>query len=248
MLKIRIIPILTFNGLSLVKTKNFNSTRILGNPIQSARVYNSRDVDELVFIDITASRENRKINLNLVKKVIYECFMPVTIGGEVSSFDDISNLLKIGADKVLIKTKALDDKKFIKRAVEYFGSQCISISIDAIKDNENYIIKDYRKNNKIVNEFIKEMNECEVGEYVINSVDKDGCMSGFDIELYEQCKKLTQKPIIAVGGAGVPEDFIKLINSKFYGALGASSIFHFTQFTPYDVKTSMKENNISVRV
>ena len=141
MLKVRVIPILTFNGLSLVKTKQFKLPRIVGNPIQSARVFNSRDVDELVFIDIMASKMKRKINLNLVKNVIKECFMPVTIGGGISSFEDISDLLKIGADKVLIKTKALNDIDFIKNAVNYFGSQCISISVDVLTDKKNILYK-----------------------------------------------------------------------------------------------------------
>ena len=116
MLKVRIIPILTFDGLSLVKTKQFKNPRIIGNPIQAARVYNSRNVDELVFIDIKATEQNRKINLPLVKKIIDECFMPVTIGGGIRSFEDINDLLGIGADKVLIKSMALQDPKFIINA------------------------------------------------------------------------------------------------------------------------------------
>ena len=248
MLKIRVIPILTFNGLSLVKTKQFKSPRIVGNPIQSARVYNTRNVDELVFIDIMASKMNRKINLNLVKSVIEECFMPVTIGGGINSFQDISNLLKIGADKVLIKTKAINDINFIKKVVEYFGSQCISISVDAFIKENKYYIKNLNNYELTMGEFINNMNECDVGEYVINSVDKDGCMRGFDIKLLEQASKLTKKPIIALGGAGKPEHFIKLINSNYYGAVGGSSIFHFTQYTPNDIKKMMKENNIQVRV
>ena len=112
MLKVRIIPILTFNGFGLVKTKNFQNPRMVGNPVQSARVYNSRGVDELVFLDITASNQKRKINLKLVADVIKECYMPVGIGGGIESINDINDLLKIGADKVVIKTKALTNRPF----------------------------------------------------------------------------------------------------------------------------------------
>tara|TARA_B100000963_G_scaffold148278_3_gene129198 strand:+ start:61335 stop:62081 length:747 start_codon:yes stop_codon:yes gene_type:complete len=248
MLKVRVIPILTFNGLSLVKTKQFKLPRTVGNPIQSARVFNSRNVDELVFIDIMASKMKRKINLNLVENVIEECFMPVTIGGGISSFEDISNLLKIGADKVLIKTKALNDINFIRDAVNYFGSQCISISVDVQIDKKKYFIQGSKNNNLVMEDFICEMNKCDVGEYVINCVSHDGCMKGYDIKLLEYSSLLTQKPIIAVGGAGNPDHFIQLINSNFYGAIGASSIFHFTQYTPNDIKNLMKKNNIQVRV
>jgi cyclase len=131
MLKVRIIPILTFNGFGLVKTKKFTNPRMVGNPVQAARVYNSRGVDELVFVDIFASSQNRKVNLKLVADVIKECYMPVAIGGGIETIEDINNLLKIGADKVIIKTKALLDAKFIDEAVAFFGSQCISIAIDA---------------------------------------------------------------------------------------------------------------------
>ena len=140
MLKLRIIPLLTFNGFGLVKTKQFLYPRMVGNPVQAARVYNSRGVDELIFLDISASLQNRKINLKLVADVIKECYMPVGIGGGISSIEDINNLLKIGADKVIVKTKALIDKTFIKQCVSFFGSQCISISIDAIKNGDNYSI------------------------------------------------------------------------------------------------------------
>src|ERR1700746_580058 len=135
MLKARIIPILTFNGFGLVKTKKFTNPRMIGNPVQAAKVYNSRGVDELVFLDIFATEQNRKINLKLVKDVIKECYMPVAIGGGIQNIEDINDLLKIGADKVVIKSKALTDIEFIKESVAFFGSQCITIAIDAINEN-----------------------------------------------------------------------------------------------------------------
>lgn len=248
MLKVRIIPVLTFNGLSLVKTKTFSQPRIVGNPIQSARVYNSRNVDELIFVDINATYQKRKINTNLVKRVIDECFMPVTIGGGINTFDDINDLLRIGADKVVIKTKAIKDLEFIKSAVKYFGSQCISIAVDAYKENDQYFINNIFNFKLPLNEFISDMVECRVGEFVVNSVDNDGMMNGYDKELFNSINKLSSIPTIALGGAGTPKHFEDLYNSGFNGAMGAASIFHFTQFTPLEVKRHLWENKVPIRL
>ena len=248
MLKVRLIPVMTFNGISLVKTKQFNNARTVGNPIQVARVYNSRNVDELVFIDIMASKQGRNINLPLVKKVIDECFMPVTIGGGIQSFQDINDLLRIGADKVIIKSKALQEPNFISNAVNYFGGQCISIAVDVIFDAGKYWI--YQKNDEklLMEDFIKRMNECNVGEFVVNSVLHDGMMNGFDLSLFRKVNQLTSKPIVALGGAGVPAHFTELVKDNYYGALGAASIYHFTQYTPQEVKVALKKDQIPVRI
>ena len=247
-LKTRIIPILTFNGISLVKSKQFDSFRTVGNPIQAARIYNSRDVDELIFVDIMASKQKRKVNLPLVKKIIDECFMPVTIGGGVYTFEDINNLLRIGADKVIIKTKAIEDPGFISRAVDYFGSQCISISVDAELINGDYFLHCKSKKRIPLKIFIHEMNKCKVGEYAINTVHRDGMMNGYDFELFKLVNGITSSPLIAIGGAGNPTHFIDLVQKGFKGALGAASIFHFTQYTPRSIKKALNEINIPVRI
>ncbi|WP_309640421.1 imidazole glycerol phosphate synthase cyclase subunit [Flavobacterium sp.] len=248
MLKVRIIPILTFNGFGLVKTKNFSNPRMVGNPVQSARVYNSRGVDELVFLDIFASHQKRKINLKLVAEVIKECYMPVAIGGGIESIDDINNLLKIGADKVIIKTKALEDKNFIKEAVSFFGSQCISIAVDATLTPNGYMIHNKLNLEITLGQFISDMIACNVGELVVNSVDKDGLMNGFDIELMHQVESLTKIPIIAVGGGGKMEHYVNLFTNTKVKAVGSASIFHFTQFTPLDIKNELLKINIPVRI
>jgi cyclase len=248
MLKVRLIPVMTFNGISLVKTKQFERARTVGNPIQVARVYNNRNVDELVFIDIMATNQGRKINLPLVKKVIDECFMPVTIGGGIRSFDDINDLLGIGADKVLVKSIALKDPGFIAKAVDYFGSQCISIAVDVIiKDGEYWI---HQKNDEkvLMKTFIEKMHQCNVGEFVVNSVDCDGMMNGFDKVLYQNVSRITSKPIVALGGAGIPSHFTELVQANYKGALAAASIYHFTQFTPQEVKKTLMRANIPVRI
>jgi cyclase len=248
MLKVRIIPILTFNGLGLVKTKQFSNPRMVGNAVQVARVYNSRGVDELIFLDISASQQNRKINLKLVADVIKECYMPVGIGGGISCIDDINNLLKIGADKVIIKTKALTDKTFIKECVSFFGSQCISISVDAIKNGDNYSIYNKLNLEITLEEFINDMNECNVGEFVVTSVDCDGMMNGFDVNLVNSVASKTNIPIIAVGGGGNMTHFNDLFLNSTTEAVGSASIFHFTQYTPLDIKMELQKLNKPVRL
>lgn len=248
MLKARIIPILTFNGFGLVKTKQFTNPRMVGNPVQAARVYNQRGVDELVFLDIFATEQKRKINLKLVADVIKECYMPVAIGGGITSIDDITNLLKIGADKVVIKSKALTDSDFIKQAVNIFGSQCITISIDAIKINEQYKIHNKQGIDMLLEDFIQKMSECEVGEFVVTSVDNDGMMTGFDCDLINCVLSKTNIPVIAVGGGGEMEHYTELFTKTKTEAVGSASIFHFTQFTPLDIKNEIKKMNIPVRI
>tara|TARA_B110000483_G_scaffold202509_1_gene244207 strand:+ start:943 stop:1689 length:747 start_codon:yes stop_codon:yes gene_type:complete len=248
MLKVRLIPVMTFNGISLVKTKQFTNARTVGNPIQVARVYNSRNVDELVFIDIKATEQSRKINLPLVKKVIDECFMPVTIGGGINTFEDINDLLGIGADKVLIKSIALQDSDFIIKAVDYFGSQCISVAVDVILDNGEYWIHQKNDEKILMKTFINKMHQCNVGEFVVNSVNNDGMMNGFDKELYQKVTQITSKPIVALGGAGNPSHFTDLVQTNYNGALAAASIYHFTQYTPQEVKKTLDKVQIPVRI
>ena len=248
MLKTRLIPVMTFNGISLVKTKQFDSPRIVGNPIQVARVYNSRNVDELVFIDIKATEQGRKINLPLVKKIIDECFMPVTIGGGIQTFEDINDLLGIGADKVLIKSMALQDPDFIANAVDYFGSQCISIAVDVILDDGEYWIQQKNDEKILMEVFINKMDQCNIGEFVVNAVDNDGMMNGYDKELYQKVTQITSKPIVALGGAGTPSHFTDLVHTNYNGALAAASVYHFTQYTPQEVKKTLNDAQIPVRI
>ena len=248
MLKVRLIPVMTFNGISLVKTKQFTNPRTVGNPIQVARVYNSRNVDELIFVDIKATEQGRNINLPLVKKVIDECFMPVTIGGGIRTFENINDLLGIGADKVLIKSMALQDPDFIINAVDYFGSQCISIAVDVILADGEYWIQQKNDEKVLMEVFINKMNQCNVGEFVVNAVDNDGMMNGYDHDLYQKVTRITSKPIVALGGAGTPSHFIQLMQTGYNGALAAASIYHFTQFTPQEVKSTLNNAKIPVRI
>jgi imidazole glycerol-phosphate synthase subunit HisF len=248
MLKVRIIPVLTFNGFGLVKTKNFSSPRMVGNPVQTARVYNSRGVDELVFLDIFASEQNRKINLKLVADVIKECYMPVAIGGGIDSIADINSLLKIGADKVVIKSKSIENPDFINEASFVFGSQCITLSVDAFKKGNEYYL--YNRVNKaiLLLAFLEQISKYNFGEIILTSVNNDGMMQGFDIELVQLVEKNCRVPIVVSGGGGNPDHFKELFSKTNVEAAGASSIFHFTQYTPHDLKKAIGSIGKPVRI
>ena len=248
MIKARIIPILTFNGFALVKTVCFNNPRMLGNPVQSAKIFNSRGVDELVFLDILASKQNRKINLSVVKRVIDECFMPVSIGGGITTIEDIHHLLKIGADKVVIKSQALKKPEFVSEASKIFGSQCITIAVDVVRNENKYLIHNDFGLNVEVEKFVKDMQNLGAGEFIINSVDEDGKMKGFDIRLYNYINEFSFIPIVFCGGAGEPSHFRDLFLNTECNSVGAASIFSFTQFTPLDIKHTLRSIGKTVRI
>jgi len=248
MLKTRIIPILTFNGFALVKTKKFENPRMVGNPVQAARVYNSRGVDELIFIDIFATKQNRKINLKIAKDVIKECFMPVGIGGGISTLEDINDLLQIGADKVIIKQIALLNPSFITSAANFFGSQCICISIDVYKKNDEYLIFNQIVQNYKMVDYINIVQELGVGEIILNNVDSDGMMNGFDANLYNIVSLIAKVPVVYVGGGGNLEHYEELFTKTTCNAVGSASIFHFTQHTPLDIKNRLKSIGKPVRI
>jgi cyclase len=249
MLKCRVIPILTFSGLALVKSKKFaGNARMVGNAVQAAKVFNSRNVDELVFLDIYASDQKRKINLQMVRSIINECFMPVAIGGGVTTIEDIHNLLAIGADKVIIKNKIIEDPEFINEAADIFGSQCITLAIDAIKIGDVYYL--YNRLNKVIPlvEFLNNISSLNFGEIILTSVDSDGMMDGFNIELVQLVEKLVNVPIVVSGGAGEPSHFKELFSKTGVEAVGAASIFYFTRYTPYDLKIAISSVGRPVRI
>lgn len=249
MLKNRVIPVLTFNGFALVKTKQFGNPRMVGNPMQAARVYNSRNVDELIFIDIFASKQKRKINHAVVKQVVNECFMPVTIGGAINSIKDINDLLQIGADKVVIKSAAINNPDFITEAAKVFGSQCIVVSVDVQKTEAGYKIFNPGHEQDIdAISFIKQVESLGAGELFICDVQNDGMMTGFDMDLFSTTSAATKLPVIACGGAGEPEHFSPLLTCPNVTGVAAASIFHFTQYTPFDIKFALDKAGYPVRL
>ena len=174
--------------------------------------------------------------------------MPVAIGGGITSIEDITDLLKIGADKVIIKTASLINNSFIKEASEFFGAQCITIAVDVYRHNDQFKVLNTAGKDVTMQDFISEIQETGAGEIILNSVDKDGTMSGFDIQLIQEAEKITKVPMICVGGGGNLDHYIDLFQQTNCEAVGSASIFHFTQFTPLDIKNSLKKINKPVRL
>ena len=251
MLRHRIIPLVLLDGYSVVKTIRFDIRRNLGNPIVVSRVYNSRNVDELILLDIDASKENRKIDLMTVQAVAKECYMPLTVGGGLRTRKDIESVLKVGADKVALNTVFFENPSLIKEAVSVFGSQCIVASLDVKKDNNgNWQLFSHAKKSININ-FEKALNlldEAMVGEILINSVDLDGTLKGFDQALIDYvCLKVKNIPIIAAGGASSEKDCVEIIQHGA-SAAAAASIFHFSSITPMSCKQAMAAAGLPVRL
>lgn len=250
MLKHRVIPCVLLKDWQLTKSIKFQEFRTIGHTKVTSKIYNRRNVDELIVLDIDASSSQKSINLKALGEIADECFMPLTLGGGVKSIEDISNLLSIGADKISINTIALQNPQFIKEASSKFGSQCIVVSIDVIKEATNYKI--YNKNLGVLENlellsWVKRCEELGAGEILLTSVDNDGCECGYDTNLISLVAKTVKIPVIANGGAGTPNDAVKAINSGA-DAIAAASIFHFTQYTPNNIKEALKEANIAVRL
>lgn len=225
----RIIPVLLLKNKGLVKTIKFRKERYIGDPINAVKIFNDFRTDELVFLDITASKENRTIARDIVKDIGDEAFMPFAVGGGIKSVNDIENLLKAGAEKVIINTNAFLNDKFVEEAAEIFGSQSIVVSIDVKKSfigKYECWIKSGTVNTKLNPvEFAKKMEDCGAGEILINSIDRDGTMIGYDIDLIKSITEVVSIPVIACGGAGKLEH---LREAYFLGgahALAAGSLF-----------------------
>ena len=251
MLKKRLIPTVLFKDYALVKSIQFSNLRMLGNPIQTVKVYNARNVDELVFLDVGAPIDNHHPIFSVISEISEECFMPLTVGGGIKTIDHIRKLLQIGADKVSLNTHAFTNPSLISQAANKFGRQAIVISIDAKKTKPHryeVFIKGGKQNtSKEITMWAKEVAELGAGEILLTSIDQDGKMNGFDTTLIQQVSKAVRIPIIASGGAGIPEHFISAIK---YGAdaVAAASIFHFTQHTPLSIKIAMHKKGIPVRL
>lgn len=250
MLKVRIIPTLLLRNGRMVKGVNFSNYRDTGDPVFASRVYNSQYVDELIFIDIDATNEKRETNYEIIEQVSKECFMPLTIGGGISSIEAIRKLLSKGADKVVINTAAIDDPGLIKEGSEKFGNQCIIAGIDVKNESGKYRV--YKNSGRektevdLVNH-IKNMESTGAGEIFINSIDRDGTMAGYDLNLIRLVMQNTTIPVIAGGGAG---NFMHLVDAyKETGieALAMASIYHFGDNNPIRARSYLKNHNIKIK-
>tara|TARA_B100001057_G_scaffold80485_1_gene75680 strand:- start:1385 stop:2137 length:753 start_codon:yes stop_codon:yes gene_type:complete len=248
--KVRIAPTLLYKN-NLVKGKNFKSWRVIGNLHQMIKLYNLREVDELIFFDIDANKNN-SIQLSVIDEFADDCFVPLTVGGGIKSLHDIEDLLKVGADKVCINSNAIKDLNFVEKAINKYGSQCIVVSIDyklnKNKQKEIYINSGNTPTGILLEKFIEKINKIAPGEILITSIDHDGLMEGYDIDTIKRISNLSEVPIIASGGAGKPDDFYQLIENTNIKALSAASIFHFTEITPLDVKRYLDQKGIKVRL
>ncbi len=249
MLKKRLIPTLLYKEGVLVKGKKFISNRKIGSVIESVKVYNLREVDELILLDI--NKKDNKPDLNIITEVAAECSVPLAVGGGIKTLEMIYSILRCGADKVCINSYAIKNPNFIKEASREFGSQCIVISIDYInKDKKSLIYADCgkQKTNYELFNFLKIAEDLGAGEFLINSINRDGMMNGFDYKIIKKIKEKIKIPLIVSGGASSCKDILKLFKYCNVEAVSASSIFHFTTITPNDVKIFLKKNKIDVRI
>ncbi|RUM58860.1 MAG: imidazole glycerol phosphate synthase subunit HisF [Persephonella sp.] len=251
MLAKRIIPCLDVNKGRVVKGVNFVNLMDAGDPVEIAKAYDEAGADELVFLDITASAEDRNIILDVVKHTAETVFMPLTVGGGVRTLDDIRKLLESGADKVSINTSAVKNPSLVKDATIRFGSSTIVVAIDAKKVGENkwevYIRGGRTPTGLDAVEWARQAEDLGAGEILLTSMDKDGTKSGYDIELTRAISEAVSIPVIASGGAGKKEHFLEaFVEGKADAAL-AASLFHFKELTISDVKRYLKENGVVIR-
>jgi len=248
MLKHRVIPCVLLKDWQLVKSIQFDSFRTVGHPTSTARIYNSRNVDELIVLDIDASLNNEEINTEIITDIANECFMPLTIGGGINSIEDIYKILHAGADKVSINSKAIESKEFIQQASNIFGSQCIICSIDVKKENGLYKVFNRKKGILEIDplELALEYQKYGAGEILLTSVDNDGTTKGYDLDLLRYIEKELSIPVIINGGAGMPKHCVEAVQNGA-DAVAAAYIFHFSKYTPNDIKKEMHNNNIYVR-
>ena len=252
MLKKRIIPCLDVKNGRVVKGINFIELKDAGDPVEQAKIYSEGGADEICFLDITASHENRDTLTDIVKKTAKECFVPLTVGGGVRTIENIRELLLAGADKVSINTEAVKNIEFVKEAARKFGSQCIVVAIDAKKVSENkweIFTHGGRKKTEIdAVEFAKKAEDNGAGEILLTSMDKDGTKSGYDVELLKKITKTLNIPLIASGGVGTLDHLYDGIVKGGASAVLAASIFHYGEYKIKDAKEYLNSKNVSVRL
>jgi len=251
MLKNRIIPCLDVKNGRVVKGINFVDLKDAGDPVEQAKIYSDGGADEICFLDITASNENRDTIYEVVGRTSKKCFVPLTVGGGVRSIEDINKLLNCGADKVSINTAAVQNPEVIIESSKKFGSQCIVVAIDA-KKNENTweVFTHGGRNNTGINaiEFAKKMEDFGAGELLITSMDRDGTQIGYDNDLISEIEKNVNIPIIASGGVGNLKHLEEGITKGHANALLAASIFHYGKYSILEVKNYLDSRKIPVRI
>lgn len=248
----RIIPCLDVKDGRVVKGVNFQGLSDVNSPVELAEYYTKNGADEMVFYDITASAEGRKLFTEVLTEVASKVFIPLTVGGGIKSLEDFDRVLKCGADKVSVNSGAIRNPELIRQAAEKYGNQCVVLSVDAARVDGTYRVfaKGGRENTGMdAVEWIREGVERGAGEVVLNSIDTDGVKQGFDLPMLKAVCEVVDVPVIASGGAGCIQDFVTLFQEIPTVSAGlAASIFHFGEVAIPDLKKELKKNDISVRL
>ncbi len=251
MLKVRVIPTLLWKNFGLVKGVRFDSWRRVGPVLPAIKVYNTRDVDELVLVDIIANLEGQEIDYESVQDFADECFVPFTIGGGITRLEHVQRLLHAGADKVSVNTAAYADPHLVEAIAHRFGAQCLVASIDArLMEDGDYLCFSHSgtvATGRLVEDWAKELENRGAGEILITSIDRDGTMQGYDLRLVEQVVRAVNLPVIASGGAGCYEHMREAVQEAGASAVAAASLFHFTESTPAEAKKALAAAGIPVR-
>ncbi len=252
MLKKRIIPCLDVKDGRVVKGVNFVDLTDVGDPVDSAKAYYEAGCDELVFLDITATHEERDTTVDMVRRVAEQVFIPFTVGGGIRTVEDMNKMLKAGADKVAVNSSALANPQMIADCAQKFGSQCVVVAIDARKEEDGtwhvYVAGGRKDTGRDLNEWAREAVSLGAGEILLTSMDKDGTKSGFDIDMLNAVASVVNVPIIASGGAGTIDHMVEVFQqTPATGAL-AASIFHYGEIAIADTKKAMAEAGLEVRL
>ncbi|MBC6975657.1 imidazole glycerol phosphate synthase subunit HisF [Bacillus sp. Xin] len=252
MLTKRIIPCLDVKAGRVVKGVNFVGLQDVGDPVEIADLYNQAGADEIVFLDITATHEGRKTIVDVVERAAAKVFIPLTVGGGISSVQDMYTLLRAGADKISINSAAVRNPKLIQEGAEHFGSQCIVVAIDAreVKENKwNVYVNGGRIDTGVdAVQWAKQVEQLGAGEILLTSMDADGTKDGYDLRLTETISQVVSIPVIASGGGGSAEHIVKVFQKTSVNAALAASIFHYGEATIQEVKRKLQGAKIEVRL